>query len=113
MKQKTEFMQMIMLAHSEAEFLSSATAILHQIIQIEHAAQPVDLIVFGMTLTGIALLASEVCKRPVAGFVLQPSCIPSDDPDWTAVQSIDTHTFSLIDRFEELACNHKTLKFFK
>jgi len=108
-KQKTEFMQMLMLANSEAEFLPSATVILHQIQEIQRATQPLDLLVFGLTLTGVAMLASEWCRTPVAGFFLQPSCIPSKDSDWKAVEYINATGLSLIEKAEELACTHKTL----
>lgn len=108
-KQKTEFMQMLMLANSEAEFLPSATVVIHQIQEIQRATQPVDLLVFGLTLTGVAMLASEYCQRPVAGFFLQPSCIPSKDSDWKAIEYIDFHGLSFIEKAEELACTHTTL----
>ena len=46
-----------------------------------------DLIINAFTLTGVALMCGEAHAIPVAGFCLQPTCIPSDDDDWRAACS--------------------------
>ena len=52
-----------------------------------------------MSLDNISTFAWQV---PVAGFCLQPTCIPSSDPDWKNVIPIETHgAGGFIDRFEE------------
>lgn len=112
MRQKTEVMQMLMLSKSEAEFLPSATVIIHHIQDLQKQGT-IDLLVYGFTLVGIAVLASEVCGVPLSGFFLQPSCVPSTDPNWTAVQNIDSH-LSLIETLEKAAfTGHETLRVLK
>lgn len=48
--------------------------------------RPVDLIVFGFTLAGVAALVSERCRTPLIGFILQPSRIPSKQEEGIAVK---------------------------
>merc|ERR1719507_2516480 len=55
MRQKTEVMQMLMLSKSEAEFLPSATVIIHHIQDLQKQGT-IDLLVYGFTLVGIAVL---------------------------------------------------------
>eukprot|EP00434_Breviolum_minutum_P033163 symbB.v1.2.029343.t2/scaffold3201.1/size61370/3 len=86
----TEFLQMIALSRSEAEFFSSATVFMDEVLSLEHSAKPVDLIMFGFTLAGVAALVSERCKKPLIGLILQPSCIPSKQEDWKAIQAIES-----------------------
>lgn len=88
MSSKTEVMQSMMLAFSEAEFFSSGPVFAYQ-VQKQHALVPIDLIVAAFTLTGIAMLVSEYCAVPMVGFILQPTCIPSADPNWKCVADID------------------------
>ena len=54
------------------------------------AATKVDLIINAFTLTGVALMCGEAHGIPVAGFCLQPTCIPSDDEDWHAARPATT-----------------------
>ena len=54
------------------------------------AAPKVDLIINAFTLTGVALMCGEAHGIPVAGFCLQPTCIPSDDEDWHATAPATT-----------------------
>ena len=56
------------------------------------AAPKVDLIINAFTLTGVALMCGEAHAIPVAGFCLQPTCIPSDDDDWRALTRTRTRT---------------------
>eukprot|EP00928_Gymnodinium_smaydae_P061470 TRINITY_DN45533_c0_g1_i1.p1 TRINITY_DN45533_c0_g1~~TRINITY_DN45533_c0_g1_i1.p1 ORF type:complete len:804 (-),score=160.15 TRINITY_DN45533_c0_g1_i1:278-2491(-) len=90
MKQKTELMQMMMLAMSEKEFLPSAPVIVYQIMETEKATQQVDLLVFAFTLSSVAALAGEYLQRPIVG-------------------SIRSHSLPLIDQIEDMLCDHKTL----
>lgn len=53
-------------------------------------APKVDLIINAFTLTGVALMCGEAHGIPVAGFCLQPTCIPSDDEDWHATAPATT-----------------------
>ncbi|CAJ1387869.1 unnamed protein product [Effrenium voratum] len=112
---RTEFLQMIALSRSEAEFFSSATVFVDEVLAAEKGPRPVDLIMFGFTLAGVAALVSEYCKKPLIGFILQPSCIPSTDQDWKAVMAIDgAEGHSLLDAIEEMAfTSHNSLKVLK
>lgn len=108
--QTTEFMQMIMLASSESEFFNSATVVMKHLTDLQASSTPVNMMVYGFTLASITLMASEYFKIPCAGFFLQPSSIPSADPNWTAIQPITTRDglFSFIDSLEEKAFTSQT-----
>jgi len=98
-----------MLAFSEAEFFSSGPVFAYQ-AQKQHALVPIDLIVSAFTLTGIAMLVSEYCAVPMVGFILQPTCIPSADPNWKCVADIDAgNMLSVTDSLEEAFTSHKML----
>lgn len=113
MNQTTEFMQMMMLSNSESEFFPSGPVIIHQIKAVDEY-KPVDLLIFGLTLTGVAMMASELCGKPMAGFFLQPSCIPSQDEEWNAVQPIKSHGLGLLDSLEShLFTGHGSLDLLK
>jgi len=108
----SELIQMSMLAASEAFFFESTSTFLDQVISIgsDPRQQSVDLLVYGFTVSGIALTVGEYCKVPICGFILQPSCIPSRTSSWTAVQAITTHSASMVDRAEEAVfTSHSTL----
>jgi len=80
MGSKTEALQELMLAASEANFFASAPVFMHHLARLQAtAATKVDLIINAFTLTGVALMCGEAHGIPVAGFCLQPTCIPSDD----------------------------------
>jgi hypothetical protein len=113
MNSKTELLQMMILASAEAEFFSSSTVYLRQVqaFKTKERDQPVDLLIFGLTVAQIAALISEKLKIPLAGFILQPSCIPSNFSQWKAVQDIRTHYFSWVDDAEKCAfTGHKSLE---
>ena len=94
---KTEFMQMMILTNSEADFFWSAPVFMHHVSEMDHddgvklLDKPVDFLVFSFTTSGIASIISEKLQKPLTGFVLQPTCIPSSDPKWTAVQAFIPH----------------------
>jgi len=113
--QKSEFMQMMMLSNSEAEFFNSCTVIMKHLQDLKDKGMAADMLVYGMTLTSIALIASEIHGMPAVGFILQPSLIPSSDPNWTAVQAIETHgKIGLLDSMEEsLFTSQDSLAFWK
>eukprot|EP00439_Symbiodinium_sp_Y106_P038369 s6715_g4.t1 len=112
---RAEFLQMIALSRSEADFFSSATVFVDYVKAMEAEPNPVDLVMFGFTLAGVAALVGEHCQKPVVGFILQPSCIPSKDEDWKAVQPIHSPDGkSLLDTVDEMAfTSHNSLKLLK
>lgn len=94
------------MAASEANFFASAPIFLHHLKQLQtggKSSRPVDLIINAFTLTGVALLCGEVMSIPVAGFCLQPTCIPSDDKDWHAIIPVNGGGLSLIEK-ARVAC---------
>jgi len=101
MNAKTEFAQTLMMAASESSFFPSCPVFVHQIQKLQAAGLGPDLIINAFTLQGAALIASEVCKVPVAGFCLQPTCIPSTDPGWVNIIPIKSHGLSMLDQLEE------------
>lgn len=115
LRTRTEFLQMMALANSEAEFFASTTVFIHQILEMEKSPKPVDIVMFGFTLTGIASIVSEFCRKPIVGYILQPSSIPSSDASWKAVQAIHApQGRSLSDVVGELAfTSHGSLKMLK
>eukprot|EP00746_Dinoflagellata_sp_MGD_P082402 gnl/MRDRNA2_/MRDRNA2_327179_c0_seq1.p1 gnl/MRDRNA2_/MRDRNA2_327179_c0~~gnl/MRDRNA2_/MRDRNA2_327179_c0_seq1.p1 ORF type:complete len:540 (-),score=70.45 gnl/MRDRNA2_/MRDRNA2_327179_c0_seq1:52-1620(-) len=68
--------QAVMLARSEAEFFDSEPAFYHWASELKP-----DVIIYGFTLTHIALVLSEALQIPILGFVLQPTVIPSQQYD--------------------------------
>lgn len=110
LQSKTEFIQMMILSMSEAAFFSSGTVFVDHVRRMEKEPKPVDLVVFGLTVAGLAAMVSEICHKPIVGFILQPSCIPSEEESWTAIQPISTHGANILDRLEEMAfTSHNTL----
>eukprot|EP00928_Gymnodinium_smaydae_P018297 TRINITY_DN16972_c0_g1_i1.p1 TRINITY_DN16972_c0_g1~~TRINITY_DN16972_c0_g1_i1.p1 ORF type:complete len:1074 (-),score=193.09 TRINITY_DN16972_c0_g1_i1:69-2945(-) len=85
---KADAMQMMIMAATEANFFPSAPVFNHHVLEAQFEPKPVDLLVFGLTCAGIAAVLSEHFKIPLVGFILQPSCIPSEDTEWTAVQHL-------------------------
>ena len=77
-----------MLAFSEANFFGSAPVFVHQARKLQAGPHPLDLLVCGFTVTGAALLASELLSLPLVPFILQPTAIPSTDPEWRCVEEI-------------------------
>lgn len=65
-------MQHIMMAYSEVEFFDSEAAIYHHARKLKP-----DYLLFGFTLTHVAMIISEALQIPLLGLVLQPTCIPS------------------------------------
>jgi len=67
-----------------------------------------------VTAVSVAALCSEYFKKPLVGFILQPSCIPSESQDWPAIQDIETHSFAMLDEIEHrLFTSHGSLKIAK
>lgn len=90
---KSELLQMAMLAWSEFEFFDSEAVIYYWLERMlnDDVNKP-SLIVFGFTLTSIAMIMSETFHLPMLGFILQPSCIPSEN--YQAVTPITTSKFA-------------------
>ena len=84
MQCKMDLMQATMMARGEAEFFPS----IHVCVHWAEVLQP-SLIVFGFTMATIAAIASEKYGIPVVGFILQPTCIPSQH--YSAVVPIGSH----------------------
>jgi hypothetical protein len=107
----SEIVQISMMAASEAFFFESTTVFLDHVMTFDGPGyQPVDLIMYGFTVAGIALTVGEYCKKPICGFILQPSCIPSTSKDWAAVVPIDTHNLlPAIDNLEKGLTSHAAL----
>jgi len=69
---ESDVMQHIMLANSEREFFDSEPAMYYWAKTLKP-----DYLMFGFTLANVAMIISESLKIPLAGFVLQPTSIPS------------------------------------
>jgi len=112
LNRRNEFLQMIALSRSEAEFFSSATVFVQHVQTLETGPNPVDFIMFGFTLVGVAALVAEHFKKPLIGFILQPSCIPSKDEDWKAIHPLPSPDGrSLLDIVDEMDfTSHGSLK---
>jgi len=100
-RQKSEFLQLMMLARSEVEFFNSATVIMRHLRDLQKGSQPVSMLVYGLTLTGVGLMAGEYFKIPAISFNLQPSSLPSQAKEWTAVQAIDSTGIKALEDFEK------------
>jgi len=93
LESKHEWMQMTLLAAAEVEFFRSATVFVSHVLEMDQdPVSKVDVLIFGLTVARTAALISELCDKPLIGFILQPSCIPSTDAEWTAVQAIPGHS---------------------
>ena len=66
-------MQTIMLAWAEREFFESEPAMFYWAEKLHP-----DLLLFGFTVTNIAMIISEALNIPLIGFILQPTCMPSE-----------------------------------
>eukprot|EP00667_Euglena_gracilis_P004023 EG_transcript_4038 len=73
-RSKSELMQALMLSRSEMEFFDSAPALMHW----AKTLRP-NVLIFGFTMTHIAMMISELLQIPMVGFILQPTIIPSND----------------------------------
>lgn len=82
---------MLSLSLCEEVNFGSGPVFVHHVLELERCGRPVDLVVFGFTVTELAALVSQVCRKPLAGFILQPSIIPSRDARWHAVLPLDAH----------------------
>lgn len=100
-RQKSEFLQLMMLARSEAEFFNSSTVVMKHLRDLQNSSQPVNMVVYGLTLTGVGLMAGEYHKIPAVSFNLQPGSLPSESKDWTAVQAIDSGGIQALEEFEK------------
>lgn len=108
MANKSEVLQMLMLSRAESEFFDSADVLYWHCNRLKrHKMQP-DLIIFGFTMGAMAAFLSEKFEIPLMGFILQPSCIPSEELQ--AVVPIASHSISLVDRMEENIVGQNSLK---
>ena len=82
MKSTNELMQALMLSRAEAEFFTSEPAAFYWADTLKP-----DAIVYGFTMTNIAMVISEALQIPMCGFILQPTVIPSKE--YTALQSLE------------------------
>eukprot|EP00997_Jenningsia_sp_PLL12_P006415 NODE_295_length_1952_cov_59.615344_g246_i0.p2 GENE.NODE_295_length_1952_cov_59.615344_g246_i0~~NODE_295_length_1952_cov_59.615344_g246_i0.p2 ORF type:complete len:493 (-),score=139.37 NODE_295_length_1952_cov_59.615344_g246_i0:131-1609(-) len=106
MQSKSELMQATMLARSEAEFFDSEPALMHWAAMMRP-----QVIIFGFTMASLAHMASEYLRIPILGFVLQPTCLPSET--YPAIVPIDTHFLPGLDRLEALSTSHEVQKALK
>lgn len=114
MSSKAELLQEIMMAASESNFFASAPIFLQHLESINTSSQKVDLIIYAFTLTGVALMCGEKCGIPAAGFCMQPTCMPSDDPDWHAIIPVNGGGLSFVEELEaKLFTSHTSLKIFR
>lgn len=90
---KSELMQMIMMAFSEATFFPSCTTILRNASEA-HAEHPISSLIYGFTLCQISMIVSKALQVPMCGFMLQPTAIPSKERDWKPVQAISGDLFT-------------------
>jgi len=102
----SELIQATMMARAEGEFFDSEP-IFYKTAQ---DMKP-ELLIFGFTIVNVAMIVSQALKIPLMGFILQPTCIPSDD--YTAIIPIGTHQLGLIDKLEESFVSHGFQKFLK
>jgi hypothetical protein len=110
LKQKSEMMQMIILANSEADFFNSSTTFMNTVIELDEEPIPVDLLICGLTVIAVGAVLAEYLEKPMAGYILQPTVIPSTDKSWKAVQAIESHSIGLVDTVEEkLFTSHTSL----
>eukprot|EP01126_Amoeba_proteus_P016368 TRINITY_DN17574_c0_g2_i1.p1 TRINITY_DN17574_c0_g2~~TRINITY_DN17574_c0_g2_i1.p1 ORF type:complete len:281 (-),score=51.77 TRINITY_DN17574_c0_g2_i1:12-854(-) len=110
---QSELVQAALLARSEAEFFVSEPLFYHWASTMHP-----DLIIYGFTMTSIAVILSEALRIPILGFILQPTCIPSRD--YLAVVPINTHEFQslyncspVFERLERSLSSHSAQRFFK
>lgn len=83
MQHKSELMQVSMLARCEGEFFDSEPILFHWAKELRP-----DLLIYGFTLTNVAMIISEAQNIPMMGFVLQPTCLPSHQyPTVTTISS--------------------------
>mmetsp|Transcript_54458 Transcript_54458/g.127163 ORF Transcript_54458/g.127163 Transcript_54458/m.127163 type:complete len:658 (-) Transcript_54458:166-2139(-) len=113
---KSEAIQMLMLAMSEANFFNTCSTFVNEVTRLGQQGMPVNCLCPGFTLTSVGLLVSETCEIPLIGYHLQPQGIPSKDPHWVPLQAISSHTHCLtpVDKIEEsLFTGHGTLQSMK
>merc|ERR1712080_659597 len=102
----SELIQATILARAEGEFFDSEPVF----FRTAQVMKP-DLVIYGFTVASIAMIVSQALKIPILGFILQPTCIPSDD--YTAIIPIGTHQLGVIDKLEESFTSHGFQKFLK
>eukprot|EP00588_Corethron_pennatum_P029796 CAMPEP_0194317800 /NCGR_PEP_ID=MMETSP0171-20130528/14523_1 /TAXON_ID=218684 /ORGANISM="Corethron pennatum, Strain L29A3" /LENGTH=714 /DNA_ID=CAMNT_0039074521 /DNA_START=78 /DNA_END=2225 /DNA_ORIENTATION=+ len=69
---QTNTMQKLMLSRSEMEFFGSEPAVFYWAKKLKP-----ELLLYGFTMASITTVVSEALKIPLIGFMLQPTCIPS------------------------------------
>lgn len=96
------------------EQFGSVPVFVHHCRRLQASSQPVDLLLCGFTVTGAALLCSELFRVPLAPFILQPSSIPSKEPSWRCVEEIQTSdSYALMSEIEHYFTSHSALSKFK
>eukprot|EP00906_Rhabdomonas_costata_P035107 RCo049347 len=106
MNTSTEIMQALMLSRSEAEFFASEPAMFHWASTLKP-----DVVIFGFTVANIALIVHEALGIPIVGFVLQPTCIPSEA--YPAVVSIPCRDLPMLNTVEKCFTSHSLQQWLK
>lgn len=99
MQHKSEVMQLMMVSNSEAEFFNSEPMFYYWAKEMKP-----DTLCFGFNLANLAMIVSEALKIPMIGFILQPTCIPSEM--YLPVVPINTHVLGVFDQIEESITTH-------
>eukprot|EP00746_Dinoflagellata_sp_MGD_P161245 gnl/MRDRNA2_/MRDRNA2_88316_c0_seq1.p1 gnl/MRDRNA2_/MRDRNA2_88316_c0~~gnl/MRDRNA2_/MRDRNA2_88316_c0_seq1.p1 ORF type:complete len:655 (+),score=125.06 gnl/MRDRNA2_/MRDRNA2_88316_c0_seq1:121-2085(+) len=102
----SSLVQAVMLARSEAEFFDSEPAFYHWASELKP-----DVIIYGFTLTHVALVLSEALKIPVMGFILQPTVIPSEQYD--ALMPIPSESSCRFSKISEAMGGHDFQSFLR
>jgi len=111
---KTELVQALFLAMAEADFFGSVPVFVRHAQQLVASTQGLDMITCGFTVTGAGMLCSELVGVPFVPFILQPSSIPSSDPEWRCLEEIQTpDSWTLMSSMEHAFTSHTTLTNFK
>uniref|UniRef100_A0A7S1AMM3 C2 domain-containing protein n=1 Tax=Noctiluca scintillans TaxID=2966 RepID=A0A7S1AMM3_NOCSC len=90
---KFDTVQMLMMGFSEAAFFASCTTIVASARRAQ-VRQPISLVMYGFTLCQVGIATARCLRAPSCGFILQPTCIPSQDSDWHPVQQLTGSRFT-------------------
>jgi len=104
--QNSDMLQAVILARSEIQFFRSEPLMFHWAEQMKP-----DLLIFGFTVTNIALIISEALNIPLIGFILQPTCIPSKQ--YTPVVPIHQQSKPIFSQIQKTITAHSTQKYMK
>mmetsp|Transcript_2467 Transcript_2467/g.4774 ORF Transcript_2467/g.4774 Transcript_2467/m.4774 type:complete len:1014 (+) Transcript_2467:114-3155(+) len=106
MNLKNGWMQHMMLAMSEAEFFASEPPTYYW----AKSMKP-DYLMFGFTMASVAMIVSEALGIPLMGFILQPSCIPSNH--YAPVIPLDEKAYRKMIDMKTLHKDHANLNWLK